>query len=204
MITIIDYGMSNLRSVEKAFKRLDVPVVITSKAEEVLKADKLVLPGVGNFRSGMNNLKELGMIDTLNKRVLEDRIPILGICLGMQLFTLHSEEGDADGLGWIDATTKRFRFEKGISLKVPHIGWNTANANDNSRLFTHAVKDEPYYFVHSYYVNCEDRSKAAATSHYGIDFDSSIEKDNIIGVQFHPEKSHDDGILLLKNFIELY
>ncbi|HIA12489.1 MAG TPA: imidazole glycerol phosphate synthase subunit HisH [Flavobacteriales bacterium] len=203
MILIVDYGMGNLHSVQKAFNRLRIEARITSDTNEISNADKLILPGVGNFKRGMENLTELGLIDALNKAVLENRTSILGICLGMQLFTKSSEEGDCKGLGWIDAKTVRFNFENAEKkLKIPHIGWNTLDFMNESKLYEGIGEDPSFYFVHSFYVASNDDSAVMATTQYGTSFVSSAVKNNIFATQFHPEKSHDDGLKLLKNFAE--
>ncbi|MBK7380895.1 MAG: imidazole glycerol phosphate synthase subunit HisH [Ignavibacteriales bacterium] len=202
MIVIIDYGMGNLRSVQKAFERIKIPVLITSDKTEILKADKIVLPGVGNFERGISNLKSNGLFDTLNERVTEHKIPILGICLGMQLMTEFSEEGNVEGFGWIKARTIKFVFDRAY-LKIPHMGWNNINVVRDSPITNNISSDNLFYFVHSYYVSCENRGDVLATSNYGVSFVSSFQKENIYGCQFHPEKSHDAGLQMLKNFSEL-
>lgn len=204
MVVVIDYGMGNLHSVLKALKRLRVDAIISSKFLDIQKAVKLILPGVGHFKKGMNNLNELGLITLLNEVVVEQGTPILGICLGMQLFTKHSEEGDTDGLGWFDAKTIRFRFDENNSnLRIPHIGWNNVKLSNGSFLFNNVEKNTPFYFVHSYHVVCNDQEDVIATTEYGYEFVSSMQKNNIFATQFHPEKSHDYGLMLLKNFIEI-
>lgn len=202
MIAIIDYGMGNLRSVQKAFERIKVPVLITSDKKEILKAAKIVLPGVGNFERGIANLKSNGLYDTLNAVVTENRIPILGICLGMQLMTEFSEEGNVEGLGWIKANTKKFVFDT-TGLKIPHMGWNTLNEVKSSPITNNISPDNLFYFVHSYYVSCENQDDVLAATNYGLSFVSSFQKENIFGCQFHPEKSHSAGLKLLKNFANL-
>jgi len=203
-IIIIDYGMGNLKSVQNHLIRLGYPAIISSNRNDILSADKLILPGVGHFAEGMKKLKEYDLIESMNKKVLEDRCPILGICLGMQLFTEFSEEGNTNGLGWIKAKTKKFVFA-GIQkeLKIPHMGWNTINFRFKSNLFMDIPDDSSFYFVHSYYVECGHEEDILAETEYGIKFTSVIGRDNIFGTQFHPEKSHQAGIQLLKNFIEL-
>ena len=196
--------MGNLRSVEKAFKRLEVNVEVTNDPQKIQQASKLVLPGVGHFKSGMENLEKLNLLEILHKKVLDEKTPILGICLGMQLFTKHSEEGDAKGLNWIDAETKKFNFDKNSSFKVPHIGWNTVKLQSDCPLFQGTNSNDSYYFVHSYFVQCNEDKNLGGITDYGHSFDSCIYHENIIGVQFHPEKSHDAGIQLLKNFITTY
>jgi glutamine amidotransferase len=201
MIVIVDYGMGNLRAVLHKISKISPDVKLLSKQEEIDKAEKLILPGVGSFAAGMRNLREYGLITVLNKKVLDEKTPILGICLGMQLFTKHSEEGDADGLGWVDAETKRFRLDA-RGFKVPHVGWNTLKIKKESSLFAGISSDHRFYFTHSYHVCCEDEEDVLASTEYGCEFTSAIQRDNIIGVQFHPEKSHQDGIKVIKNFIE--
>ena len=203
MIVIIDYGMGNLLSVRKAFHRLNIPAKISSDAAEIRQAEKLILPGVGHFKRGMQNLEELKLIDVLNKKVLDEGTPILGICLGMQLFTQHSEEGDVAGLGWFNAKTIRFHLEKDSrNLRVPHMGWNNIQAASPNLLFKDIESDATFYFVHSYHVVCDEPKDVVATSDYGIRFVSAIGRDNIHGVQFHPEKSQAVGLQILKNFVE--
>jgi glutamine amidotransferase len=202
MIVIIDYGMGNLRSVLKAFKRIQVEAIVSSRIEDIQKADKLILPGVGHFKNGMKNLHELGIADILQKMVVERQTPILGICLGMQLFTHYSEEGSVAGLGWIDAQTIRFDFKgKGIKLRVPHMGWNTIKTEKHSPVLLNIDKNDLFYFVHSYHVVCKNESDIIATTTYGETFTSIIQHNNIVGVQFHPEKSHKVGLKLLSNFV---
>lgn len=199
-IVIINYGLGNLRSVKKAFSRAGARVIVSSSKADIQSADKLVLPGVGHFAEGMKKLRELDLVETLNEVTLVNKKPILGICLGMQLMTSRSDEGDCDGLNWIDAHTKKFE----IGLKVPHIGWNTMNLNTNSPIMNGLKSSDEFYFTHSYYVDKEScRNKSNILTNYEIDFISSFNKDNIFGVQFHPEKSHKSGIQLIKNFIDL-
>lgn len=201
-ITIIDYGMGNLRSIQKAFERLRVQTIISSNNDEILEANKLVLPGVGHFESGIKNLRTSGLVDILNEMVLRDKTPILGICLGMQLMTENSEEGNLAGLGWVKAKTKKFSFSDKL-LKIPHMGWNTLSIINPDSLLTGLRTEELFYFVHSYFIQCENKSDIISESNYGIKFVSSFKKDNIYGCQFHPEKSHDSGLKLLNNFINL-
>lgn len=203
MIVVIDYGMGNLYSVAKAFRRLQVDVKISSNLDDISSAEKLILPGVGHFKRGMENLAERGLIEALNDQVLNKKIPILGICLGMQLFTKHSEEGDRDGLGWINAQTVKFKFEDQRKFRVPHIGWNTNEAQNTSALFNNIEEDASFYFVHSYYVDCNDTDAIVTNAEYGRQFTSTVSKNNIYATQFHPEKSHDQGLALLKNFVDL-
>lgn len=200
MIVIIDYGVGNLHSVLKSFKILGVEAVISSKIEDIEKADKLVLPGVGHFKKGMDNLREIGLINILNKKVLKEKTPILGICLGMQLFTKFSEEGNVKGLGWFDANTVKLKSDS--KFRVPHIGWNNIIIHKDHPLFGDVGLDESFYFVHSFYVVCNNKADVLSTTKYGKMFSSAIQKDNIIGTQFHPEKSYKGGLQILKNFVE--
>ncbi len=203
MITIVDYGMGNLHSVQKAFDRLRIEARISSDPDDISNAEKLILPGVGNFKRGMENLGERGLIEALNNAVIDGKTPILGICLGMQLFTKSSEEGNCEGLCWIDAKTVRFNFEKAEKrLKIPHIGWNSLDFSKENQLYDGVSENPSFYFVHSYYVSSDDDSVVIATTKYGATFVSSVVKNNIFATQFHPEKSHDDGLKLLKNFAE--
>lgn len=202
MITIVDYGMGNLGSMLNMFKRIGVPARIESDPEAIRCAEKLVLPGVGAFDAAMQRINDLpGLRVALEDRALAQKVPVLGVCLGMQLLTRASEEGKLPGLGWISGAARRFPRQAG--LKVPHMGWNIARPAAPSRLTAEMGPEPRYYFVHSYYVQVDDPSHALMRSHYGIDFDSAIGRDNIYGVQFHPEKSHRFGMQILKNFAEL-
>lgn len=202
MITIIDYGMGNLRSVQKAFERIRVTAKISSDVSEILNAEKLVLPGVGHFAQGISNLKKKGLFNTLNEAVIEKKKPILGICLGMQLMTEYSEEGNCEGFGWVNANTKRFTF-KTNGLKIPHMGWNNLSIKNSDSIFRGISAENFFYFVHSYFISCKNESDILTETVYGNDFVSSFQKGNIFGCQFHPEKSHDKGLLILKNFANL-
>jgi imidazole glycerol-phosphate synthase subunit HisH len=199
-IVIIDYGMGNLRSVRNRFWRLGKETLVSSDKQEIMKANKLVLPGVGHFANGMKNLRESGMIEILKQKVIVEHCPILGICLGMQLLTEFSEEGDVAGLGFIRGRTIRFRFNN-RQHKIPHMGWNTLTLHKESPLFQGVTPEDIYYFVHSYYVVCDDKEDIVTTTTYGITFTSALQRDTIYGTQFHPEKSHDCGNKLLKNFL---
>lgn len=201
MITIIDYGMGNLGSIANMIKKVGHKSIITSDIEEIKKARKLILPGVGAFDNGMKHLKDSGLIEVLNKKVLIEKTPILGICLGMQLMTNSSEEGKLAGLGWIDAQAKKFVSDE---LKIPHMGWNIVKHKKTSKLFDENGTEKRFYFVHSYCVSCNNKDDILTTTPYGHDFISSFEKENIIGVQFHPEKSHKFGMNLIRNFVENY
>jgi imidazole glycerol-phosphate synthase subunit HisH len=203
-LTIIDYGMGNVGSIQNMLKKVGCTSIISSNAEIISKAEKLILPGVGAFDKAMQNLNDLGLIDVIDNRVKNDKIPILGICLGMQLLAKSSEEGLKKGLGWIDAEVKKFNFESTTEndLKIPHMGWNSLFIKSDSLLFKDLPKEHRFYFVHSYHVVCQSNGIEASSTHYGYDFISSVCSENIMGVQFHPEKSHKFGYLILKNFVE--
>lgn len=202
-LVIIDYGAGNLRSVEKKFNRLHSNVRISSDPHVIASAAKLVLPGVGHFASGVRKLKESGIWDALNKAVLINQTPILGICLGMQLMTRYSEEGGAEGLGWFDAEVVRFRVRNKLTYKVPHIGWNTVEPAKSSPLLTNVSDTAMFYFVHAYHVVCQNPQDVLTHTTYEASFASAIQKGNIYGAQFHPEKSHDPGEQLIQNFVNL-
>jgi len=204
MLAIIDYGMGNIKSIANMIRKIGAEAKTISSPEELRRADKVILPGVGAFDNGMKNLKDLGLISVLNDVVLNKKIPVLGICLGMQLFTKKSEEGKLDGLGWIDAETIRFRFDRSKeNLKIPHMGWNTVKIKKESRLFDNMYPEPRFYFIHSYHLICNDEKDVLTETFYGYNFVSSVQRDNIFGVQFHPEKSHKFGMQILKNFVEL-
>lgn len=202
-VAIIDYQMGNVFSVEKLVKRLGYEVSVTSDKNMILNSDKLIMPGVGHFGKAMNILNSTGIIDSLNEAVLIKKTPILGICLGMQLLVNRSEEGDSSGLGWIDGEIVKFRVKDNIKFKVPHTGWNNALVRKESKLMNNINSDAEFYFVHSYHFTNGRKEDILAETNYEETFASAIEKDNIFGVQFHPEKSHDSGAQLIKNFIDL-
>ena len=203
MIAIIDYGIGNLASVLNMFKKIGVrDVTITNNHKIIQEADKILLPGVGSFDAGMINLESSGLISVLNKKVLDDKVPTLGICLGMQLLTLRSEEGVKKGLGWIEAETIKFKLDPSLKLKVPHMGWNYIHVNKENPLVEVNNRNR-FYFVHSYHVKCFNESDSLATSNFGTDFTCMINKENIYGAQFHPEKSLKFGMKLFENFVKL-
>lgn len=194
--------MGNLRSVYRKFERLGARVSISAAPATIAQADKLVLPGVGHFANGVQKLKESGIWDVLNQRVLLDRIPILGICLGMQLMANYSEEGETEGLGWFDAEVVHFKVSDSRIYKVPHMGWNTAELQKESVLFRSVSETAMFYFVHSYHYKSHDVQDVLTFTTYDYPFVSAVEKGNIFGTQFHPEKSHDFGEQLIRNFID--
>lgn len=199
MILIIDYGMGNSGSILNMLKKIGKKAKIASHPNEVMPADKIILPGIGSFDHGMRNLEDSGFRDVLEEFVIQRKKPIFGICLGMQLMTQSSEEGTLDGLGWINAEVKKFRFED-TSVKVPHMGWNLIDIRKKSPLFIEIHDEARFYFVHSYYVDCEDQGDVLTVTNYGHEFISSFQRLNIIGVQFHPEKSHKFGMKMFENF----
>jgi glutamine amidotransferase len=202
MITIIDYGVGNVGSIVNMLKRIGAAAEVSSDFATVARATKLILPGVGNFDTGMSKLMESGLIPTLNARVLTDRVPILGVCLGMQLLGAGSEEGRCAGLGWIDADTVKFRFEGEPQRNIPHMGWNVVRPLQTHPLFTGLEQENRFYFVHSYHVRCTNRGAVLGETTYGYPFAAMIGSGNVAGVQFHPEKSHRFGLRLLRNFVE--
>lgn len=200
-IVVIDYGMGNVGSILNMLRKVGAQGVLSQGPDDVMRAEKLILPGVGAFDKGMGNLRAMGYAAALGERVLNQRVPILGICLGMQLFTQRSEEGTAPGLGWMDAETIRFRFPEGTrQLKVPHMGWDDVSVCKPSPLFADAAEGRRFYFVHSYHVVCRDPADVLATTEYGFPFTSAVCRANIVGTQFHPEKSHRFGMDLLRRF----
>ena len=199
MIGIVDYGMGNVGSVESMINFLGYhKTKIVKSPEELDLVDKIILPGVGSFDNGMDNIIRSGLRLELYHQVLEKRKPVLGICLGMQLLMQKSEEGDLPGLGFIKGECKKFNFSD-TKLKVPHMGWNKAKPIKSDL----CKKDSRFYFVHSYYVECQNKEDIMLETNYGIKFTSGVSKDNIFGVQFHPEKSHKYGMKLIENFINL-
>jgi glutamine amidotransferase len=203
LIVIVDYGMGNLRSVLFKLQKYKIEAVISSEPEDILKAGKIILPGVGHFSAAMKNLKERGLQDALNESVLKNKIPVMGICLGVQLFTRYSEEGGVPGLGWINACVRHFNFEdEAGKLPVPNVGWLKADPVRKCPFWPEKLRGGRFYFTHSYYVSCENEEDILAFSTYGNKFVSAVWKDNIFGTQFHPEKSHRDGFELVKSFAE--
>ena len=201
MITIVDYGMGNLGSILNMFKRIGVAAVITGDLQQIARAERILLPGVGSFDNAMLRINESGLRQVLDRKALVERVPVLGICLGMQLLTRSSEEGNRAGLGWIAASTTRFPMLPG--LKVPHMGWNVVLPTRESELTRDLPDEVRFYFVHSYCVQVDHEEDAILKATYGISFAAALQHDNIYGAQFHPEKSHRFGMLLLKNFASL-
>ena len=203
MITIIDYGIGNLGSVLNMLKKLGVPAKITSIPEEILKSEKLLLPGVGSFDTAMTRLNESGLFGVINEMVLEKGVPILGICLGMQLIMEGSEEGELPGFGWIKGRAYHFNKRIPFTLKVHHMGWNDVTLTARNSLTKGFDEEIRFYFVHSYFVRVENQAHSMMKCNYGVEFDAAVHKDNIYGAQFHPEKSHKFGMQFLRNFAEI-
>jgi glutamine amidotransferase len=204
MIVIVDYGVGNLGSIINMLKKAGAKAIASSDPEVLQQAEKLILPGVGAFDAGMNKLNECGLVPLLNQLALEKKVPFLGLCLGLQLMTRKSEEGQCPGLGWLDAETLRFKFDSDRPpLKVPHMGWNTIEIRQSHPLFEDLDSEARFYFVHSFYVHSHDPETVLAETEYGGYFHSILGRGNIMGFQFHPEKSHKYGMRLLKNFAEM-
>jgi len=199
MVVIIDYGMGNVSSVEKALNFLNIKNIISNDKNIIKNSSAILLPGVGSFSQGMNNLRELNLVDLLTDEVVNKKKPFLGICLGMQLiFEKGSEPHECDGLGWIKGEVKKLDID---GLKIPHMGWNDIEVQNNK--FYSKINNFDFYFIHSYHVLPTFKSEIAATVNYGIDIVASIQKDNIFATQFHPEKSQQSGLCLLKEFFEI-
>jgi len=203
-IVVVDYGMGNIHSIVKKIKHLGGDVFVSSNSDEILKSDKIILSGVGHFKQAMNNLRKSKLIDTLNQAALVQKKPILGICLGMQLMGIKSEEGgDIEGLSWINANVKRIKVSDTIKYKVPHMGWNEINIRKESPLMNGVGDKSEFYFSHSYYMDVHEPDLILNETEYFSRFVSAIENQNIFGVQYHPEKSHEAGDIILSNFVNI-
>lgn len=202
-LVIVDYGMGNLNSVKKSLDRMRAGSIVSSDPKAIINAEKIILPGVGHFGKAMSNLKELHLLETLNEAVLIKQKPILGICLGMELMAQAGEEGNAEGLGWLDAEIIRFNISDKIKYKVPHIGWNQIHIKKQSLLMNNIPDLSEFYFVHSYHLRINSQSDILNETKHDYFYPSAIEKGNIFGVQYHPEKSHEVGAQLLENFVHL-
>lgn len=202
-IVIVNYGMGNLRSIQKKFEWDGKRAIVSDDLKTIEKADKLILPGVGHFGNAVNRLKSMNMLDLLNYKAIEQKTPILGICLGMQLMAKNSEEGNEDGFGWFDGKVIKFNVQNKLKYKVPHIGWNDILIKRENPLFKGIKDNKKFYFVHSYHFVSHNPDEVLTTTDYEYSFASSVWKENIFGVQFHPEKSHEQGDILLKNFYNI-
>jgi glutamine amidotransferase len=205
MIAIVDYGLGNLGSIQNMLRKIGSPSIITSDYREIEQATKLILPGVGAFDSGIKKLNELELVELLNKKVLVDKIPVLGVCLGVQLMVKSSEEGILPGLGWFDAETVRFDFKE-ISGKysLPNMGWQDVHLKKDSPLYENMPIDSRFYFVHNFHLKANNEKDINLTASYGYEYVVGLEHENILGVQFHPEKSHKFGMKLYQNFVNNY
>lgn len=200
MLTIIDYGLGNIAAIQNVYKQINIPTKLAQNSNDIVNASRLILPGVGAFDSAMKKLNASGMVDALNEVVLHKKTPILGICVGMQILANEGEEGVLPGLGWIKGKVKKLSH----GLRLPHMGWNTISYQKNHHnLLNFTDEDVHFYFLHSYYFECEVAENILAQTQYGIEFSSIVNNGNIYGVQFHPEKSHRYGVMLLKNFSEI-
>lgn len=202
MIVIVDYEMGNVGSIQNMLRKIGARSTVSRDPEVIHQAGKLILPGVGAFDAGMTKLHQLGLAHVLHERVTDAKVPIMGICLGMQLMTKGSEEGRLPGLGWVDAHTVRFPADTMAPLRIPHMGWNTVTAAKSSILNQDINAQSRFYFVHSYYVRCGRQEDVALRCRYGIEFDAAFQAEHVLGVQFHPEKSHRYGMAMLKSFVE--
>ena len=203
MITIIDYGVGNIRAYINLYERININIKVAYNATDLKNATKIILPGVGAFDYAMTRLNSSGMRERITELVLDKKIPIIGICVGMQMLGDKSEEGKLPGLGWIPG--KVMQFDSSVlssERRLPHMGWNNIS-HDNNNLFNAIDLNNRFYFLHSYYFKCKNEENILATTDFGTNFTSAIKKDNIYGVQFHPEKSHNNGVQLLKNFANI-
>ncbi len=205
MVTIVDYGVGNLASIQNMLKKIGAESTVTSLGQDIEKATKLILPGVGSFDTCSGKLRDSGLLSVLEELVLKQKVPVLGICVGMQLMFRSSEEGKLPGLSWINGKIVRFNSSLLQSdLKIPHMGWTDVVPAKTSRLFDGMYPEPRFYFVHSFHPEPEEMQDAILHAHYGYDFVAGVERGNIAGVQFHPEKSHKFGMKLLENFVNNY
>lgn len=203
-VTIVDFGMGNLASIPNMLKRLDATTLITSDPVEIAKARRLILPGVGSFDAAMRNIESRGFIPVLRQKAFDERIPILGVCLGMELLADRSDEGGLAGLGWVPGSV--VRFDPAVTdppLRVPHMGWNTLVTKRDVPLLRDLGDGARFYFAHSYHLVCDDPLDVAASTTYGREFTCAVQRDNVMGIQFHPEKSHRFGLRVFANFLAL-
>lgn len=200
-VAIIDYGSGNIGSIVNILRKAGAEAVLSADPDELRRASHLILPGVGAFDTCMRNLRQSGLTPVLEERVLQAGTPLLGICVGMQMLSRGSEEGVEPGLGWIAAATRRFVAPPGSSMRIPHMGWNAVRPARSASLFAGLEEGARFYFVHSYHVRCDDPADVAGIADYGGEFTAAVQRGNISGVQFHPEKSHKFGVRLIGNFV---
>lgn len=206
MITIVDYGLGNIKAFANVYKRLNIDTLCASSADELENASKIILPGVGAFDHAMEMLDSSGLRECLDELVLVKKVPVIGICVGMQMMTESSEEGIRQGLGWIKGRVKRFSYsdnQNELRYPLPHMGWNNISSVKDCALTKTLDNDKRFYFLHSYYVECANQADIVATANYGFDYACIVNHDNVYGIQCHPEKSHHNGVSLLKNFAKL-
>ena len=204
MVTIVNYGSGNIKAITNIYQILDIPFSIATKPSELEDVEKIILPGVGSFDYCMNKLNKSGLREVLNRKVIEDKTPVLGICIGLHIMASESEEGNLPGLGWIDGYVKKFDESKLVfKPKLPHMGWNSIQVKTIPELFKGVNQEHGFYFIHSYYIEVKNKEDIMTITNYENDFVSGINRSNIYAVQFHPEKSHSNGIELLKNFSQL-
>lgn len=204
MITIVDYGLGNIKAFVNVYERLNIPIKIAKTKYDLNDASKIIIPGVGAFDYAMEQLNKSGMRDELENKVIRDIVPVIGICVGMQILAKSSEEGKLPGLGWVDGKVLKFDINNiPYKTRLPHMGWNNINPIAESTLLKGFNNESRFYFLHSYYFVCNNQQDIISTTQYGIDFSSAINHNNIFGIQFHPEKSHSNGVSLLNNFAKL-
>jgi imidazole glycerol-phosphate synthase subunit HisH len=204
MLAIIDYGVGNLASIANMLKKIGVEASVTSNTEQIKNASKIILPGVGHFDNCMQMFNASGLRKIISDKVIDGKTPVLGICVGFQMLLESSEEGNEKGLGWIKGQVVKFRFQLLNGLKIPHMGWADVTLNKDSKLFDNMHKEPRFYFVHSYHPVVKDPVDTLVYANYGYPFVAAAEHENIMGVQFHPEKSHKFGMRLLENFVRNY
>lgn len=204
MIAIVNYGVGNVRAFSNIYESLNIPVILASTAEDLNKATRIILPGVGAFDHAMQRLNDSGMREKLEEKVIKEKLPVIGICVGMQMLANRSDEGKEAGLGWIEGTVRKFDVSKiPYHTRLPHMGWNDVTPIKQSRLFEGLEKNARFYFLHSFYFECAHSEDTMAVADYGGEFSCVVGRNNVYGVQCHPEKSHKFGIQLLKNFANL-
>lgn len=204
MIAIVDYGVGNIRAFTNIYKHLNIPIKVARKAEDLIDVQKLILPGVGAFDYAIERLVQSGMREQLETLVINRKVPVLGVCVGMQMLAHSSEEGHLPGLGWIDGVVKKFDINTIKQIThLPHMGWNNVKPTKDNELFSGLELDARFYFLHSYYFHCNRNEDSIAVSEYGDEFTCAVNSENVFGIQCHPEKSHSFGIRLLKNFATL-